>query len=161
MACSLTAKIDKIESDIQRTRQALPGLRLLLFYTPHKVSEQTKERWVTNMRREYGIDLVVLSREDIITDLMSPKNASLCESILRIPLAHEPELTDVIERTRSAISEVVDSWFRTRHLTASPFVELSGVRLDDQGKETRTLLATTEIETVCSAKTFRPGLKRG
>ena len=147
LASSLTAEIHKIKGDLEKIRQAISDLTILIFYTPRKVTEETKERWATTIQRDYSVDLVVVSREDLITDLMSPNNASICESMLGIPLAHEPELTNVIERTRAAISEVVVSWVRTSRFSGRPFIELNAVELDDQGRENRTLIATAELET--------------
>jgi hypothetical protein len=148
LASSLTADIGKIKDDLEKIRQAVSALAILIFYTPRKVTEEAKERWVTTIRRDYSVELVVVSREDVIADLMSPNNASICRSLLRIPLAYEQELADVIERTRTAISDVNASWLRASRFTGRPIIEPSGVRLDDQGLETRTLITIAELEAV-------------
>lgn len=146
LASSLTATIDKIQGDLDRIRQAISDLSILIFYTPRPVTEDTKQHWTKTIRDGYGIELAVISREDVISDLMSPNNASICESMLEIPLSHEPALADVIDKTRAAVSEVLASWVRTSRLSGTPLIELNAVKLDDQGQETRTLIATAELE---------------
>jgi hypothetical protein len=147
LASSLTATIGKIKDDLERIRQAISDLAILIFYTPRPVTEEAKERWTTSIGDDYGVDLVIVSREDVVIDLMKPNNASICESMLGIRLAHEPELTDVIDRTRAAISEVIASWVRTSRLSGTPLIELAGVKLDEHGEETATPISTADVET--------------
>lgn len=57
---------------------------VLLFYTLQKVSNPKRKEWAEKVQKELGYELHVMSREEIITSLMDPRNAPLCSSILAI-----------------------------------------------------------------------------
>src|ERR1700677_1613541 len=84
LAASLTAEIGKIRSDLEKIRNGGFDFRVLIFFTARKVTEELKKRWATTIRQDYNVDLIVVSREDVITALMTPHNGSICESMLRI-----------------------------------------------------------------------------
>src|SRR2546422_3729307 len=110
LACSLTATLEKIKSDVQKIRQHAPDVKVLLFATPRAVTTQMSATWVKTIHEAHGIELVVLSREDILTELMLPGNASICRSHLGLPVPVELALADIAARARGAVSEVIRTW---------------------------------------------------
>jgi predicted NACHT family NTPase len=121
-------------------------LKALIFSTPRKVTETTKEKWAATIRRNYSIELIVVSREDIITDLMRPDNASICGSMLGISIAHKPALHEVTEKTRAAASEVIIAWLNSARLAGKPKIELIGVRIDSNGGDTSELITISDLK---------------
>ena len=46
------------------------------------MGNQKKSDWAAKIRKTYGLDLHIISREDIIISLMLPRNTSLCPRFL-------------------------------------------------------------------------------
>ena len=82
LACSLTASLAKLKQDIQRFRPHFKDVKYLLFATARKVSMIEKTKWAEEVTKEYGIELTILSREDIVSELMRPSNLSICRYLL-------------------------------------------------------------------------------
>src|SRR2546422_903520 len=76
---------------------------------------------------------IVLSREDIITDLMLPGNASVCGSHLGIVVSVEAALAEVVAKTQAAASEVIRTWAAHPRLAGRPRIALSAMKLDYEG----------------------------
>lgn len=136
LACSLTATLHKIETDIQAFQSHGDGVRLLVFATPRAITRTTERKWAETLRTKYGIELFVISREDIITDLMLPSNASICRTLLRIPIPVEQSVAELFDRTQEAAHEIVASWLAHPRLAGRPKLELQAIKLDEEGKET-------------------------
>ena len=58
LACSLTAILEKIKSDIDSFREACKDIRVLIFYTPAKVTNQKVEKWAETVFKEYQLELI-------------------------------------------------------------------------------------------------------
>ncbi len=91
------------------------------------------------------MELITISREDIITDLMVPSNVSLCRSQLGIIVPIEPSSTDLIEKTREAISETIAGWLSNPRLSGKPRIELKAIKLDNENSETTKILELDKI----------------
>jgi thymidylate kinase len=150
LACSLTATLEKVKSDVQKIKQFAPDVKVLLFATPHKVTTQTSMVWAKTIRSGHGIELVVISREDIITDLMLPGNASVCRSHLGIPVPVEPSLIDIVSRTQAAVSEVTGTWALHPRLAGRPRIPLTTMLLDQEGAETGEALGLEDLHAMLS-----------
>ena len=74
LASSITAKRGKILDDARTAKQNFQDLSALLFVTSGKVTNQKKNDWATEVRETFGLDLHIISREDIIISLMLPAN---------------------------------------------------------------------------------------
>jgi predicted ATPase len=85
LACSITAALEKIRKDAESVKKHFDDIRVLIFATPQKVSNHIGTNWAREIQREFGYELLVLSREDIITSLMDPSNAPLCRTLLGMP----------------------------------------------------------------------------
>ncbi len=140
LACSVSAKIlEKIKGDAGTARENFPDLRNLVFATPHKVSQLTARNWAEKLRKAdktKDIELVVMPREEFVTSLLEPANASLCQSILRIPLEIEEDKAALLAKVNAATGLMANRWRARTRTQDRPTIALSGVKLDDAGKET-------------------------
>jgi hypothetical protein len=91
VAASLTAKLKKVKGDAQTAKQNYADLEILLFVTPHKVFAPTATKWADEVGKACGLELHVMSREDIVTSLMLPENAPLCGWLSGITVRIEPD----------------------------------------------------------------------
>jgi hypothetical protein len=138
LSCSITAELSKIQSDATRAQPHFADLQVLVFATSGKVTNETAEKWKEEIKKEYGWELIVMSREDIITTLRMPANVSLCRTHLGIAVPMpEPTIEALIERTLEATDEVIANW--SRRLGGKPVIDLRLIRLDDKGAETQEL----------------------
>lgn len=135
LACSTTATLKKIKDDIIRFRDHFSDIKLLIFSTPAKVSTETAQKWAETVRKDYKLDLIVVPREDILTDLMLPKNASICRTHLGLHVPLDTSITELVEKARRATSEVVRAWLAHPLLAERPKILLRAEKLDkeDQG----------------------------
>jgi hypothetical protein len=112
LACSTTADLAKIRKDATKVRDYFPGITKMIFATPATVSLVRAEQWAAEIQREFGYDLLVMEREEFVTSLMDPANASLVSSHLGLAVDLEPSLAELADRVRAAASEVVEGWAR-------------------------------------------------
>jgi len=145
LACSLTATLGKINSDIDSFRETYKDIQVLVFYTPAKVTSQTAEKWVSAVYDKYKLKLVTVSREDVITDLMVPSNASICRSHLGIQVTIEPSIADLITKTSEAISETVQAWLSNPRLFGQPRIGLQASKLNSENRETSETLELSDL----------------
>ena len=129
LACSITASLTKVRADVEENCREIAALYTVVFSTPRKVTEYTKRRWAAAIRDKYGVDLIVQSREDFLTNLLKPINAPLCRSLLGISVPTEPGVNDIVERVRVATREITQSW-RTHALAGKPIIPLKALVLD-------------------------------
>lgn len=94
VACSTTPTISKVSEDAKKAKEKFPGLKTLIFVTSGKVSRITATKWAKQILKDYELELQVVSREDIITTLMLPENASICATFLNIDLRPQPTLAE-------------------------------------------------------------------
>ncbi len=137
LASSITATIDKIKKDIERFQPHYPNVKVLIFATPHKVTNQQAESWKETIGKDCGIELQIISREDIITDLMLPSNASICSSHLSIRVVVEQTIQDLVAKAREATGEILTAWLAHPRLAGKPKIALQSVKLDENGRETQ------------------------
>lgn len=146
LASSLTATIDKIKGDINKFRPHYADVEFLFFATPCKVTNQKAKAWKDTVLKEFGIKLQILSREDIITDLMLPTNASICKSHLKLQVSVEPTVQELIEKTRAATAEIVKIWLTHPRLAGKPKIALQSVKLDKEGREIQEILGLDYLQ---------------
>jgi len=146
-ACSLTATLSKVRGDITEAQKEFKDLGVLYFVTPRHLGEKRKrkeQQWIQKVERDYGITLIVMSREHVITALLSPENAVLCANHLHIESETAPALDKILELTRQAIADVDASW-RAR-VEGEPLIELSASRLSTDGCEKNDALELADFE---------------
>src|SRR5882672_12876717 len=72
VASSITGTLEKVKMDAKRAKDNYRDLAFLIFVAPHKITALTAQDWATKIRDEFNLELIVISREDIITSLMLP-----------------------------------------------------------------------------------------
>lgn len=105
LACSLTATLQKLRSDGLKIKEYFPDATELIFATPIAVSNAKSRDWAKDIFKELGLTLIVMSREDITTSLLSPTHIELCRSQLRmdtVTAAMAPQTEGVLPRQISA-----------------------------------------------------------
>jgi hypothetical protein len=135
LASSITATLTKIKADAKEAKKNFPDVKILIFATPRKVGKATIERWSEEIHKELGYQLIVMPREDIITSLMLPANASLCGTLPGIHVTIESGDGELLARVREAVAEVAQNWRARPRLANRPIVALNAVKLDGAGKE--------------------------
>ena len=148
LACSITATFKKVNGDAEEAQKHYTDISLLAFYTTQKVSQPTKAEWATKIRETYGFELVVMSREEIISALQLPDNAGICRIHLKIPIPYQPPLADLLSQTREAAAEIAAAWAAHPRLAGKPQIELHVVALDDRGGETRDVFIASYLHTL-------------
>ncbi len=148
LASSITPTLKKISEDAETAKKNFPDLGSLLFVTTAKVGNADRKRWGEEIQSKYGIEIHILSREEIITSLTMPKNAALCGRFLHLHVVTEPQVADLIERTRRAAAEVTRTW--ATKTKGHPLVDLSAVRLDLTGAESAEAFSLEEIDKALS-----------
>jgi hypothetical protein len=143
LASSLTADLAKIRADAVKVRDHFPGVTKMVFATPATVALERAENWAAEIQREFGYDLLVMEREEFITSLMDPANASLLSSHLGLAVDLEPSLVELADKLQAASSEVIEGW--ARRSGPYPLIELRAVRVDEQGKDTPEVLTLAEL----------------
>lgn len=144
LAASITPTQKKISDDAETAKKHFPDLRMLLFVTSAKVGNADRKRWEEAIHKDHGVELHIIEREDIITLMMMPENASLCASFLNLNIDGEPQVADLINKTRRAADAVTRSW--ARKTKGHPLIELTSVRMDPNGAESADVLSLEQIE---------------
>lgn len=147
LASSITGTIAKIKDDATNIKKNFSDVEILIFATPVKVTNQTIQKWAREIRTEFDYELVVMTREDIITSLMMPSNAPLCRTLLAINVPAEPTEAELLTKVREAVAEEARNWRARPRPANRPIVSLQAVRLDSTGKETSETIDITDIRT--------------
>ena len=144
LAASITPRLEKIASDAETAKKNFPDLQSLLFVTPAKVGNLERKTWEEAVRKDHGVELHVIEREEIIALMMMPENASVRASFLYLDGDSEPEVADLIARTRRAATSVTKAW--AGKIQGHPLVELTAVRLEPSGRESAEVLSLGRID---------------
>ncbi|MCP3167316.1 NACHT domain-containing protein [Myxococcus qinghaiensis] len=148
LAASITPALRKVSTDAKTAKEDFPDLKMLLFVTPAKVGNADRKRWEEAIRKDHGLELHIIEREEIITQMMMPENASLRASFLHLDFDVEPQVAGVIERTRRAADAVTRTW--ASKTKGHPLIDLTAVRLDPNGAETSDVLSLEQIDQALS-----------
>lgn len=81
LACSIRASLKKLNDDAEQVKKHHPDVQLLIFSTAEKVGEYEKELWGKKILDKFGLQLVVVSREEIISWLRAPAQAEICREL--------------------------------------------------------------------------------
>ncbi len=148
LSASITPTLAKISGDAETAKENFPDLKMLLFVTPAKVGNLKQKKWQKAIQGDHGLELHIISREDIIIEMMLPENASLCASFLHLVIDAAPEVADLIDRARRAAAAVTRVW--AGKMKGHPLIELAGVRLDPNGAETVEVQSLEQIDQALS-----------
>ncbi len=148
LAASLTTNLNKISADAKTAKEHYPDLKKLLFVTAGKVTKLTQKKWETAIQKEHGLELLIIEREEIITQMVVPANAKLAGIFLHLDIDSEPQVVDLIARIKRAAAAVAQTW--ARRTKGRPLVDLTSVRLDPNGAESAEVLSLEQINEVLS-----------
>jgi len=144
LAASISSTQNKIVSDLETAKNHFPELRELLFVTPGKVGTTDRKRWGEKIQKNLGVELHIIAREDIISEMMMPENASLCASFLNIISDNVPDVADLINRIKRAANSVTQNWAcKTK---GHQLIDLTSTKLDSNGKESLEVMSLDQIE---------------
>lgn len=148
LAASITPTLKKISDDAETAKTNFPDLRELLFVTSARVGNADRTRWEDAIQKAHGVELHIIEREEIITQMMLPENASLLASFLCLDIDVEARITDIIDRTRRAAAAVTRAW--AGKTKGHPLIDLTAVRLDPDGAESADVLSLEQIDQALS-----------
>lgn len=148
LAASITPKLEKISGDAKTAKENFPDLKMLLFVTPAKVGNTAQKQWKEAIHKDHGLELHIIEREEVITSMMMPKNAPLRASFLYLDIDVEPQIADLIDRTRRAANAVTQTW--SGKTKGYPLIGLTAVRLDPNGAESADVLSLEQIDQALS-----------
>lgn len=148
LSASITPTLEKISGDAKTAKKNFPDLGMLLFVTSGKVGNPKQKQWKEAIQKDYFLELHIISREDIIIEMMMPENASLCASFLHLDIAAEPQIANLIDRTRRAAAAVTRGW--ASKTKGHPLIELTAVRLDPDGAQCAEVLSLEQIDQALS-----------
>ena len=116
--------------------------------TSAKVGNADRKQWEEAIQKDHGLELHIIEREEIITLMMMPENASLRASFLHLDIDAEPQVADLIDRTRRAADAVTRTW--AGKTKGHPLIDLTAVRLDPNGAESADVLSLEQIDQALS-----------
>ena len=148
LSASITPTLKKVSDDAATAKKNFPDLKALLFVTPGIVGNSDRKRWEGAIQKDHDLELHIIEREEIIALMMMPENASLRASFLHLDIDAEPEVTDLIDRTRRAAAAVAQTW--ADKTKGHPLIDLTAVRLDPNGAESADVLSLEQIDQVLS-----------
>src|SRR6266851_1290916 len=132
LACSLTAEYEKVAEYATKVKNNYPDVRVLVFATPGKITKHKERQWAEKLSEAFALDLVVISREDLVTSLIDRSNADICRSQLGVHFEEKPELQSVIARAREAVAEAIDTWAQRPRLRGRPLIDLDAERVEEE-----------------------------
>lgn len=140
LSCSLTATLGKIKIDVEKTQKNFDDISVIIFATPQRVTNQAAKGWAAEIDKTFGYRLIVMPREEIITSLLAPLNASICRTQLGIPVAIEKDIEGLIDKAQEATAEVKNAWLAHPRLAGKPLIALRAEKLDQEGRNTGVIL---------------------
>jgi hypothetical protein len=148
LAASITPTLKKISDDAKTAKENFSDLKTLLFVTSAKVGNADRKRWEEAIQNDHGLQLHIIEREEIITQMMMPENASLRASFLHLDIDAEPRVAELIDRTRRAAEAVTRTW--AAKTKGHPLIDLTAVRLNPDGAESTDVLSLEQIDQALS-----------
>ncbi len=143
LACSITAELGKVRDDAQKIKNNYKGIDRLIFATPAAVSNEKGEAWAAEIQQDFGYQLAIMSRQDIITSLLDASNVSLLKNHLGMQVEVEASLEELVEQVRAAASDVNATWLR--RISNRPLIELRALRLESEGQDSDEVLKLADI----------------
>ena len=133
LACSITPTIKKIKRDARETNRHYADVKVLIFSTATKVTQHEKQKWAKEVLDEFGLQLIVVSRAELINWLLDPARSDICRDQLGIAPSTPPELEPALKRAQEAAKETADNWDRVYRKPGRPVINLKAVKLDEHG----------------------------
>lgn len=145
LSVSITPTLKKIKDDAEAAKRHYGPFSLLIFVTPHKISKEKEHPWAEEIRKEFGYELQVVSREDIIAQLQKPDNAWMCRTHLRIAVPYQSPIEDTLRFVREAALEDARLWATHAKLSGRPLLQLAVARVDIATDQPRETVSTADL----------------
>ncbi|MGM5022147.1 NACHT domain-containing protein [Tardiphaga sp. 367_B4_N1_1] len=145
LASSITGTLDKVKKDAAAAKRNFPDVEILIFVTPHKITFSIAKDWAEKIQKEFGHELIVISREDIITSLMLPSNVALCGTLPGIHVPIEQDDAALLATVREAVAQEAGNWRARPRMANRPIISLNAVKLDGEGQETSETLDPDDL----------------
>lgn len=84
LACSLTAEYSKIAGDAAKIKSNRSDVQEIIFATPKKVTEKTQMTWITRIKNDYGMKLIIVERTEFLSILERPESQWICNQYLNL-----------------------------------------------------------------------------
>src|SRR5208282_5842117 len=104
LACSITATQAKVEGDASEAKKHYPDLRVLIFSTAKEVTQHTANIWAKDVQEKFGLQLIVVPREEFVTWLLDPANSDICRDQLGITESSTAEINALIDQARDRVT---------------------------------------------------------
>lgn len=144
LAASITPTLKKISADAKTAKEHFSDLGMLLFVTSAKVGNAERKRWEEAIQKQHAVELHIIEREEIVTLMLMPENASLRASFLHLEVKTEPQIEDIIVSARRAAAAVTRTW--SGKIKGNPLIELTAVRVEPNGAESGDALSLEQID---------------
>jgi hypothetical protein len=135
VACSITDNYVKIKGDAEKISSRGKVLDFLVFYTPQKVANvPIVQTWQKQFKSDFGSELVVISREDIVQELLKPENNWICREFLGLPIPSSPDIDNVLAKGLGAASRIIEQWSRQIRSDPNRLIDIEALSIDGQGR---------------------------
>ena len=134
-ASSLSAKIDKIRSDARRLRERGVQLDVLVFATPEAVLNIQAAEWRETVYREFGHDLHVIARAEIVQTLEDPRYDWISKAYLHLDFSDLPDAARDEAQACKAAAQVLDGFERQHGFDRAHMVDLNLLRRSSQASK--------------------------
>lgn len=143
LAASITPTLKKVSDDADTAKKNFNDLQVLLFVTSAKVGNADRKRWEETIQAEQGLELHILEREEIITLMLMPENASLRASFLHLTIDSDSQVAVLIDKTRRAANAVTQTWIRKTK--GRPLIDLTAAQLGPNGADSNDVWTLAQI----------------
>jgi AAA domain-containing protein len=118
-----------------RNEKHYDDVKVLIFSTAGKVSQHEKRQWEKEIRDDFGLKLIVVSREELVSWLLEGAQSDICRDQLKIAPSMTPELEPSLQLAREATKETADNWDRVYRKAGRPVINLKAFKLDEHGNQ--------------------------
>lgn len=111
VGCSITDKYTKIRDDVETIKKRGKSLDVFVFYTPKKINNREwADKWAPKIKKYFGCDLILITREDIIQELLIPDNHWMCKVFLGLDVPDAQDIQAIVENAKAASQKIIDQW---------------------------------------------------
>lgn len=140
-----TGILKKIKEDAKKVNDDYPDTKVLIFGTPHKVTQAKEKKWAKVIKRNFDLDLYVISRQAIITHLEKPESIGLCR-LIGIDVDTEPSILETSKTIKVGALDYANDQLKNIPFRDLPLISLRACLFDDKSKEIRKTFELCDIK---------------
>jgi hypothetical protein len=114
VASSITATLGKIRGDLTTIKKRKSEVNTLWFYTPCSKSTQSIDGWRETIKKDFGVELQVLTREEVVGRLLDPRFHYLAHHHLGFPSPVADEARETHALLARGNTSRVEQWLAQR-----------------------------------------------